>query len=70
MDNFAEKWGTEVYHQADGNWEVFKPGGSVRMAQYHPPSIINGPCRRTINLNTSGDAPHKIRGGDSTYLYE
>jgi hypothetical protein len=51
--------------------DVLKPDGSVRMAQYHCPSIINGPCRCTIHLNKSGDAPpRKIQGGDSMYLYE
>jgi hypothetical protein len=69
LDNFAEKWGTQVYLRADGNWEVLKPGGSVRMTQYRSGSVIDGQRRPTINLNESGST-QKIRFGDSKYPFE
>ncbi|HHP7238728.1 hypothetical protein [Longibacter sp.] len=69
LDNFAEKWGTQVYQRADGNWEVLMPGGSVRMTQYRSGTVIDGKRRPTINLNESGST-QKIRFGDSKYPFE
>jgi len=69
LDTFAEKWGAQVYQRADGNWEVLKPGGSVRMTQYRSGSVTDGKRRPTINLNESGST-QKIRFGDSKYPYE
>ena len=65
MDNFAEEWGTEVYQRTNGNWEVLKPDGTVRMTQYRSRDTD----LPTINLNESGSTPQKIRFGSSTYSY-
>lgn len=64
MDNFAEKWGTEVYQRADGNWEVLGPSGNVRMTQYESGST----GLPTINVNESGST-QKVRFGDSKYSF-
>jgi len=66
MDNFAEKWGTQVYQRADGNWEVLKPDGSVRMTLYRSGSEIDGQQLPTIFLNESGST-QKVRFGFSSY---
>jgi len=69
MDNIAEKWNTQAYQRADdGNWEVLKPDGSVRMTLYRSDSFVLGKRIPTIFLSESGGT-QKVRFGSSIYSY-